>query len=198
MGRNLEVFDGGLMSLWLIDRSIMVSPKTFNDEILFEGSADLKMQMLGITKSKFDNFNVFSNVMEGYDNIYVYAILEDGTVSFPEVNIVHTIGRGDYLAYRSDMMADISSQAIKMVFAYNDSPKVFGDGKNLYEVTASIRDDYKISVYANSSEEALAIADKISISEWRHPDVLEDAHLEDRRIIRHARWGNLSANEIKD
>jgi hypothetical protein len=186
------------MSLWILEKSILVSPKSFNEEILFNDSHDLSAQMLGITKSKFDTFNVFSSCMEGYENIHAYAILSDGEINFPELGISHHVGRGDFVAYRTDLVAEIGVHSIKHVFSCNDSPRVFGDGPNTYEVTATIRDDYKITINANSNEEAIRIADQVPISEWRHPDVLEDSHLEDRRVIRHARWGNLSAVEIKE
>ena len=176
----------------------MVSPKTFNKEILFDGSADLDAQMLGITKSKFDIFNVFTSVMEGYDKIHVYAILGDGEVYFPELNIRHTIGYGDYLAYRSDLSMEITTDFIQRTFSYSNVKEIVGVGSKMYEVVATIRDEYRVFVYADSEEDAIKTADGITISEWRHPDIPEDSHLEDRRIIRHARWGNLSANEIKD
>jgi hypothetical protein len=186
------------MSLWLVEKAIMVSPKSFNDEILFRGSSDLESQMLGITKSKFDTFTIFNAPMEGHKSLYVHAMLEDGSVSFPELGINHIIGRGDYVAYRSELVVDMVGDSIKKKYGFSHTPRSFGTGEKLYEITATIRDDYKISIYANSEQEALDTADGIDIAEWRHPDVQEDAHLTDRRIVRHARWGNLSVNEIKD
>jgi hypothetical protein len=196
----MEVSDGGLMSgsVWAIDRLIMYSPKTFDEKSIVENSVDLHNQMLGNAKSKFDNYNIFSGQMEGLDNIHSLAILSNGKIKFSDFEIEIDVYRGDLIAYRSDLHVDTNFSFIEKLFAYNNAPKTFGNGSKLYEITATIRDDYKISVYANNSEEALKVANDVSISEWRHPDVLEDSHLEDRRIIRHARWGNLSVNEIKD
>lgn len=194
----MEVFDGGLMSLWLVDRTIMVSPFAFDEKLYSENGDDLRRQMLGITKSKFDNLNVFSDVLEGYSTIHAFAVIGEGTVEFPDFGIKHTIGPGDFMAYRDDLNVILGAPVIPREFSYNNAPKSYGNGEKVYEVTATIRDDYKISVHANSPEEAIAIAESVSISEWRHPDVLEDSHLEDRRLVRHARWGNLSVNEIKD
>lgn len=185
-------------SVWAIDKLIMFSPATIDDKTLSEDGRELHMQMLGNAKSKFDIYNVFSNEMEGLDNIHSLVALNTGTVSFPEFNIRYDVWRGDLVAYRGDLISVRTADFVEKVFAYNDAPKYFGNGPKLYQVTATIRDDYKISVYASSEEEALTTANSISISEWDHPDVEEDSHLEDRRIIRHARWGNLSVNEIKD
>jgi hypothetical protein len=196
----MEVFDGGLMegTVWSIDKTIMFSPSTIDDATLSENGRELHMQMLGNAKSKFDIYNVFSSQMAGLQNIHSLVAIDSGTIEFPELNIKYKVDRGDLVAYRNDIYVIKTANFVEKLFAYNDAPKTFGSGSNLYEVVATIRDDYKISVYANSPEEALEIANQTSISEWRHPDVVEDAHLEDRRIIRHARWGNLSVNEIKD
>jgi len=185
-------------SVWAIDKLIMFSPATVDEKTLRENGDDLYRQMLGNAKSKFDIYNVFSGPMEGLDNIHSLVATTSGSISFPDFDIKIDVNPGDLVAYRTNISTNTDARFVEYIFAYNSAPKTFGSGNKLYEVTATIRDDYKISVYANSDKEALEIADKISISEWRHPDVVEDSHLEDRRIIRHARWGNLSVNEIKD
>lgn len=199
MGSNLEIFDGGLMegTVWSVNKTIMFSPSTIDEITLAEDGQELHMQMLGNAKSKFDIFNVFSGTMEGLENIHSLVALDSGSIEFPEFNVVYDVSRGDLVAYRNELVVKKTAHFIEKIFAYNSSPKTFGSGSNLYEVIATIRDDYKISVYADSPEDALRIANETSISEWRHPDVTEDSHLEDRRIIRHARWGNLSVKEIE-
>jgi hypothetical protein len=185
-------------TVWSIDKLIMFSPQTLDEDTLSKNGDELHMQMLGNAKSKFDILNVFSNQVEGMENIHSLVALNSGSIEFLEFGIKYDVNRGDLVAYRTDLAVAKTAEFVEKLFSYNDAPKSYGNGEKLYEVTATIRDDYKISVYADSEDEALAIADGISISEWRHPDVLEDSHLEDRRIIRHARWGNLSVNEIKD
>lgn len=196
----MEVFDGRLMegTVWSVNKLIMFSPDTFDEKTIVEDGKELRMQMLGNAKSKFDIFNVFSGQMEGLENIHSLVALDSGTIEFPDFNVKYEVSRGDLVAYRNDLTVNKNARFVEKLFAYNDAPKTFGSGSNLYEVVATIRDDYKISIYADSPAEALEIANQTSISEWRHPDVMEDSHLEDRRIIRHARWGNLSVNEIKD
>jgi hypothetical protein len=184
-------------TVWSVNKTIMFSPSTIDENTLSEDGKELHMQMLGNAKSKFDIFNVFSGNMEGLSNIHSLVALDDGTIEFPDFNVIYNVGRGDLVAYRDELTVKKTAHFIEKIFAYNDSPKTFGSGSNLYEVVATIRDDYKISVYADNPEDALRIANETSISEWRHPDVSEDSHLEDRRIIRHARWGNLSVTEVK-
>jgi hypothetical protein len=84
-------------------------------------------------------------------------------------------------------------------FSFGYGPRTatkFGNGSNEYEVTATIRDNYTIKVFADSEEEALAIANSVEIHDWEHPVVPEDSHLQDRRMMRHCRWGNLSVRMV--
>jgi hypothetical protein len=187
------------MSLFLDDnRMIFCTPQTLTEDLFkIENSEDLARQVLGVIKSKFDAVNVFSGLLEGHKRINAFAILGDGYVVCDDLNINHFVGTRDIVAYYDELDVTVNAPKILFELSYSDAPKVWGNGPRLYEVEALIRDKYTINIHANSEEEALAIADKIDVSEWKHPDVLEDAHLNDRRLIRHARWGNLSVKEIE-
>lgn len=187
------------MSLFLDDNKMLFcTPQTLTEDLFkIENSEGLARQVLGVIKSKFDTVNIFSGFLEGHGKINAFAILGDGYVVCKDLGINHFVSTRDVVAYYDELDVTITAPKILFELSYSDAPKTWGQGKNLYEVTALIRDKYTININANSEEEALAIADKIDVSEWKHPDVMEDAHLNDRRLIRHARWGNLSVKEIE-
>lgn len=183
-------------TVWAIDKAIMYAPDQFDDRTLDEAGDNLQRQMLGVAKSKFDTFNIFSDVMEGSDYLSCLAFLSDGEIFFPDLDIRIKVFRGDIAIFLDEITIEVMASNISHKFSYSNAPKIHGSGSKEYEVTALIRDEYRITVMADSEEQALEIADSVSIAEWRHPDVLEDAHLNDRRVIRHARWGNLEVREM--
>lgn len=157
----------------------------------------IKQELFGVIRNKYTSFNVFNEVLESDSIITAIVFLEDADIDILGVKIHVAAGSVFASTKEIDLQSLSNVSNIMAHFGFRKrSAVIFGDGANEYEVSVLIRDTYNVKVLANSKEEALAIADSIPLHDWEHPDVLEDAHLEDRRVIRHCRWGNLSVREI--
>lgn len=96
----------------------------------------------------------------------------DEQLDLPNVDDIYRIANGRYLVGKS-----------------------FGSGSKTYKVTAVLRDEYTLDVKADSEEEAVDLAFNINIADWKHEEI--EPHLTERAIVRMARWGNLSAEEVE-
>jgi hypothetical protein len=155
----------------------------------------IKRQLLGVAKTKFDKFNILSCCDDFGKDIIVILALGNGKIKFNELDIDFDLNFGDAILFFSDIKYTTSIGHNEYRFAYTDKKEIFGNGSKIFEVVATIKDEYRIKVYADSQQEAIKQANTIPISEWKHPDI--EPHLEDRQIIRHARWGNLTAYEVQ-
>jgi hypothetical protein len=163
----------------------------------FDNVSSIKQELFGVIRNKYFNFNVFSDVLESDKIITAIVFFKDADIELLDVKI--HVAQGSVFASTKQIDLDAISNVPNIAFHFGYGPRsatVFGNGANEYEVSVLIRDTYKIKVFANSEDEALKIADDVPLYDWEHPDVLEDAHLEDRRVIRHCRWGNLSVKEL--
>lgn len=156
----------------------------------------VKRQLLGVAKTKFSQFNILSCGDDFGKDIIVILALDNGQIIFNDLDITFDLNFGDVILFFSSIKYEIKIGHNLYKFAYTDKKEIFGSGDKVFEVIATIKDQYKIKVYANNKEHAIRQANTIPVSEWEHPDI--EPHLEDRQLIRHARWGNLAANEVSD
>lgn len=163
----------------------------------FDNLGDIEEELFGIIRNKYSNLNIFNTVLEQDRVLTAIVFFQDADISTLGFNL--HVSAGSVLASTKKIDLDNLSKVQNLAFNFGYGTKhttKIGTGPKEYEISAMIRDDYKLRVFANSEEEALSLADTIPINEWEHPDVAEDAHLEDRRVIRHCRWGNLSVKEL--
>jgi hypothetical protein len=156
----------------------------------------IKEELFGAMKSKFTHVNVFNDVLDSY-MITGVVFFGHADISIFEFNI--HVSPGDFIATTREIDFERLKDVEFRHFSYGYGPRSatkFGDGNTEYEVSVLIRDNYTIRVFANSEEEALKIADDVPIHDWEHPTIPKDSHLQDRRIMRHCRWGNLSVREV--
>lgn len=169
--------------------------QSFVDFANMDENETVERQVLGIAKTKFSKFNVLSCRDEFGKNIIVILSLNSGQILFNDLNIKCQLNRGDAILFLSSIKYEINTSYNIYQFAYTNKKELFGDGDIIFEVVANIKDQYRIRVRANTKEEAIEQANTIPVSEWHHPEI--DRYVEDRQLIRHARWGNLTAYEVQ-
>lgn len=183
---------------WIAPEVLIKGSKSI-DEYLLSDKDERKLTqfLLGHAKSKFGNFTVFSEWMDGIEDcITSLAVLNEGTIEFPTLGVNLKASRGDVLTFLSDLPFIPQVKILMKKFSFVRTRESFGTGSKTFRVEALIRDHYTININAETKEEAIEIANEIPIAEWQHPDIPEDLHLTDRRVVRHARWGNLTAEEV--
>lgn len=156
----------------------------------------IKQELFGAMRSKFTHVNVFNDVL---DSNTITAVVFFGYADVPIVGFDIPVTPGSFLATTRDVDFNKIKDVAYVHFTFGYGPRSstkFGNGSTEYEVSVLIRDNYTVKVFADSEEEALAIADSVDIHDWEHPVVPEDSNLKDRRVMRHCRWGNLSVRKI--
>ena len=82
----------------------------------------------------------------------------------------------------------------KYNFEYHKQDSLHGIGSKVFEVTATLRDEYKIKIKADTYEDAIKQAYSINLMEWYHLDI--NTNLPSIQINRYTKWGMLDATEI--
>lgn len=183
---------------WIVPDVLIKGNKNIDEYLLSDSNEKGVTQfLLGHAKSKFGSFTIFSEWMDGIDDCIIgLAVLSEGSIEFPTLGISLKASRGDVLTFLSDLPFIPQVKIIQRKFSFVRTRESFGTGSKTFKVEVLIKDHYTININADTKEEAIAIADEIPIAEWQHPDIPEDLHLTDRRVVRHARWGNLTAEEV--
>lgn len=179
--------------------NIIFTQQLFNKEQI----ADIKYlveNMYGFANSKFKpkGFNVLNEAAspEDHESIVVLVFTDSNKIHFKENQANISTSFGDAIAFKNIFSYEIrdNTPVIRLTFKTTKDKKVFGSGKDEYVVTAHIRDQYTINVFANSESEAIDIANNIPVDEWEHPDI--DPELHQRQLVRYAKWGNLDAKKL--
>ena len=195
-----------------------MNKRVFHTEDMFNGtefggnnivnisSEEAKRSLYGVAISKFgygshlledQNRNIL--LEESDEGIVCILCLGRTLISFLDKDIEPlNVDCGDMVMFESNIKYGIEDRdRVKcFTFKYEIKENLPGEGKIVYEVIATIRDEYRIKVKANSPDEAIKVADGIPINFWKHPDI--EPHLSHRKITRHARWGNLMATKIRE
>lgn len=156
-------------------------------------------------KSKFNvDFNIFLlNEQSDNDGITAIVIKEFDTeivfdtdaniLRFPGQNIINA-KPGDILSFHSSNKFTCNKKIDIYNFKYEKNNLYHGVGTRVFEVTATLKDEYKILVKANTYEDAIKQAYSIDLTEWKHVDL--NTNLPSIQINRYTKWGMLDATEI--
>ena len=183
--------------MWIEDHSLLHTKlngyyvKNFSEDTLAE-------EAITIAKSNFSKYSIFPSSGREFKCLTAFVAKANG-----RLNIIHNGINKTILVSQFDIIikdspdpydAQDMSNFYVLTFAYVQQKALPGVGDKVFEVTAKISDEYRITVRANTSDEAIDFANGINISEWEHPDI--EPHLTKRQIVRYARWGNLNAKEV--
>lgn len=155
---------------------------------------NLEQAMFEIVSSKLHGFRVSLDPEAFSEKVICLVPKNQATVTNLHDRESVEIYFGDIVIVSGDTPIDVSGSCLLFDFYASNQPIIFGNGSIKFEVTALINDKYTVVVNAENPEEAIDIANKIPINSWLHPTI--EPGLEERKIIRYARWGNLSATEM--
>ncbi len=128
--------------------------------------------------------------------IFIVSLEDNNQIFFPAYNEKLTIDNGGIACFKDIVQYEITKKYKIFKFSTNPGKKVWGHGKNKYEVSCLIQDMYKVNVMADNEDEAKALAKDIEISYWDHPGYGSDNETYYRVLLRHAKWGNFIVNNI--
>jgi hypothetical protein len=155
---------------------------------------NLEQAMFEIVSSKLHGLRVSLDPEPSSEKVICLVPKDQATVTNLHDRGSVDIYFGDIVIVSGDTPIDVSGNCLLFDFYVSSEQIVFGDGSLKFEVTALINDKYTVVVNADSPEEAISIANEIPINSWLHPTI--EPGLKERRIVRYARWGNLSATEV--
>jgi hypothetical protein len=145
-----------------------------------------------IINEQSDGDGISVIVVSDYDTEIVFEDTAD-ILRFPDKKRI-SASPGDIISFHSSNNF-ISNQTIKLYnFNYKIDEKVFGEGSKLFEVTATLKDEYKIRVKSDSYEDAIKQAYSINLTEWKHVEL--NTNLPSIQINRYTKWGMLDAFEL--
>lgn len=154
----------------------------------------MKQEILGVNRSKFPEYTVMPYEEPDGHSMKSIVLLEDSTVRFLDLKLEITQPYGTIITFLNNLEYGVAGKHFLQEFSYTKRAGLVGTGSKKFRVTATIKDKYTLDVMADDEESALLIANGVGMAEWDHPTI--EPWLTDRRMIRHARWGNLDAMEI--
>lgn len=187
-------------------RGIFTDTEFDGNNIVNISTEKAKAYLHGVAISKFgygsqipedENRNIL--LEEAEDGLVCILALGPTSVSFLDKDLEKIqIDCGDMVMFESNIKYSIDDYNLVKYFILKCEIKenLPGDGKIVYEVVSTIRDEYRIKVKANNPEEAIKVANTVPLNFWKHPDI--EPHLRHRVVTRHARWGNLMATKIRE
>lgn len=180
--------------------NLELSHGLITEEILEYTSSQLDYFLSLVCNQQLGVKNNIEFIIEHGDDVLPYIvciICKDNSfsVTMEESKSIISLNPGDLLIFPSEMSHGISNPdnaVIKKLFYRQKIDNSIGY-KN-FIITSTLIDKYEITISANSEEEALEKAKATPISSWNHLDLYPD--VEDRKIIRYAKWNNFSAKAI--
>lgn len=155
----------------------------------------LEQSMFEIVSSKLFKHQVFREQEDGAEKVVCLVAKGQSKIINLHDNTSADIIFGDMALASGDTPLSVSGNCIVIDFYISSNPKTFGSGSMKFEVTALVNDKYTLVVNADSEEDAIAIANEVPIISWTHPTI--EPGLKERKLLRYARWGNLSALEVE-
>jgi hypothetical protein len=143
--------------------------------------------VFGVVESSFSHIDVFKENSFDLDILYVYPFDKNQNFVFGQEQF--DVAVGDCLISLNKIEKLDYLKTIK--FYYSREKAKIGDGSKNFEVECLVRDVYKLSVFAETKEEAIELARLVPAAKWEHSII--DTHLEETAMIRISRWGNMSA-----
>jgi hypothetical protein len=143
--------------------------------------------VFGVVESSFSHIDVFKENSLGLEILYVYPFDQNQRFVFGEEQFDVAVGDCLISLNKVDKLEYLKT----INFYYSKEKAKIGNGSKSFEVECLVRDLYKISVFAETEEEAIGLASMVPASKWEHSII--DTHLEETAMIRISRWGNMSA-----
>jgi hypothetical protein len=143
--------------------------------------------VFGVVESSFSHIDVFKENSLGLEILYVYPFDKNQKFVFNQEQF--DVAVGDCFISLNKIEELEYLKTIK--FYYSKEKAKIGDGSKNFEVECLVRDAYKLSVFAETEEEAIELARLVPAAKWEHSII--DTHLEETAMIRISRWGNMSA-----
>jgi len=166
---------------------------------------NIKDQCFYHCASKFNNiFNVeVINKLTDTDGFITIVVVDDNTnIMFPQLidspQNNFFANAGDLFSFHSsvDYYVEEGKTVLYFRFGFIDkaNSKIYGDGPKQFEITAILKDEYKITINSTSLEDALNQAKEIPIHYWEHLDLYPE--LDKSVILRYSKWGNFTGKEL--
>jgi hypothetical protein len=143
--------------------------------------------VFGVVESSFSHIDVFKEKSLGLETLYVYPFDKNQNFVFDGEHF--NVSVGDCVI--SLNIIDKLDYLKRINFYYSKEKAKIGNGSKNFEVECLVRDVYRLSVFAETEEEAIALASSVPATKWEH--LVVDSHLEETAMIRISRWGNMSA-----
>lgn len=185
---------------WIMDGLAFYSPGYFETIGQIRDEDTRNLQSLGQARSKFPEKNVYDIKPYSKEDASVPNILVsvssfgDASVELLDLDTIVKMSDCDIFTFSGDISHKINGDCYVSIVECSDTKRIIGSGSKTFEVIATIRDEYRLEVQADDEDQAIFFANGVDISQWKHPDI--EPELSERRLIRHARWGNLRATEI--
>jgi hypothetical protein len=184
--------------VWIKDHSAIsfYDSLSLSEEKLNDNDAFFQ-KLLVVLKSHFFSYTIYPWSNEEPNQINAFLFTEETNVTIPSLDHEQVYYPTNILCVTNDIEVYVENKMAYKTFkfGFNKIKEPVGLGSKVFNVVATIRDEYRIKVYAESEQEAIDMAFDVPICEWEHPDIEPD--LLDRQIIRYARWGNLSAKQVE-
>lgn len=147
--------------------------------------------VFGVVESSFSHIDVFKENSLGLEILYVYPFDQNQRFVFGEEQFDVAVGDCLISLNKVDRLEHLKT----INFYYSKEKAKIGNGSKNFEVECLVRDVYKLSVFAETEEEAIELARLVPAAKWEHSII--DTHLEETAMIRISRWGNMSARMKK-
>jgi hypothetical protein len=182
--------------------TIKVAHALFDEEMLEYEDSNAIFALQNLAQSQLgvqNNIDFFIN-QESDD---LFPTVTGLICTVPNVKIVFgagenqslRLGRGDVIIFPSELIYSSNDKNAFRIFKFKYSQNVDTDsGSKRFKVTATLIDKYETYVSADNEEEAIEKAKNISLSYWDHLDIYPD--VEERKIIRYAKWNNFDAQPL--
>jgi hypothetical protein len=175
------------------DINLIKNKKEIIDELFLHCKSkfnmDFDMEIIN-EQSNLDGISVI--VIKDYDT-EIYFENDVDILRFPNQNLINC-GPGDILSFHSSNIFKSNKDFDQYTFKYNVDLNIWGEGDKVFEVTATLKDEYKIRVKSDTYENAIKQAYSINLTEWKHVDL--NTNLPSIQINRYTKWGMLDATEI--
>lgn len=181
--------------MWLEKNKVFVL-RNFPLQDTVSGSPDVyEKEIFNIIESSFSTISLFKDPAEGLVEVSARVFSSDQIIYFNDV--ATPVSFGDCVVVVDPKSYDFLSNnkfIYDFVFYASLTKVPVGNGSHEFEVICTITDKYKLTVLANSQEEAIQIANSTYPSKWEHLDI--DPELEQRYMMRMARWGNYDVRKL--
>lgn len=173
---------------WICDNSVFFNaPGNIPDENI-DSDIAIFDYVFPVIKTKFQyRYSITVLREESDEGISCYVAQSNNSLLLVGDNEVYCERGSFILCFSNINVKVINGSFIKKTFLVLNTPPEFGDGKNKYIVKSIVKDEYEVSVRANSEEEAIEYASNINIEHWNHLEIYPE--LQETVFMRVGKWG---------